>query len=91
VALYTKKRLAALRMAWHRAQSGPTCPLPGPAQSVALPKSILNLLSRKNPSLKEQTLTQAARNNLPTLKKTASYYLVHIMVAALVAYAVTDS
>jgi uncharacterized membrane protein len=30
-----------------------------------------------------------ARANLPTLKKTASYYLVHIMVAAAVAYAVT--
>lgn len=30
-----------------------------------------------------------ARANLPTLKKTASYYLVHITVAAAVAYAVT--
>jgi len=30
-----------------------------------------------------------ARANLPTLKKTASYYLVHITVAAGVAYAVT--
>ncbi len=30
-----------------------------------------------------------ARANLPTLKKTASYYLVHIMVAAAVAYVVT--
>ncbi len=30
-----------------------------------------------------------ARANLPTLKKTASYYLVHITVAASVAYAVT--
>jgi len=30
-----------------------------------------------------------ARANLATLKKTASYYLVHISVAALVAYAVT--
>lgn len=30
-----------------------------------------------------------ARTNLPTLKKTASYYLVHITVAAAVAYAVT--
>lgn len=34
-------------------------------------------------------MTQFARANLPTLKKTASYYLVHITVAALVAYAVT--
>lgn len=30
-----------------------------------------------------------ARANLPTLKKTASYYLVHITVAAGVAYTVT--
>jgi len=30
-----------------------------------------------------------ARANLPTLKKTASYYLLHITVAAGVAYAVT--
>jgi len=30
-----------------------------------------------------------ARANLPTLKKTASYYLLHITVAAAVAYAVT--
>lgn len=30
-----------------------------------------------------------ARTNLPTLKKTASYYLLHITVAAGVAYAVT--
>jgi len=30
-----------------------------------------------------------ARANLPTLKKTASYYLVHITVAAGVAYGVT--
>lgn len=34
-------------------------------------------------------MTQFARANLPTLKKTASYYVVHITVAALVAYAVT--
>ncbi len=32
-----------------------------------------------------------ARTNLPTLKKTASYYLVHIVVAAAVAYAVTGN
>lgn len=32
-----------------------------------------------------------ARANLPTLKKTASYYLVHIVVAAAVAYAVTGN
>lgn len=30
-----------------------------------------------------------ARANLPTLKKTASYYLLHITVAAAVAYGVT--
>lgn len=34
-------------------------------------------------------MAKFARANLPTLKKTASYYLVHITVAALVAYAVT--
>ena len=34
-------------------------------------------------------MTKFARANLPTLKKTASYYLVHIAVAAMVAYAVT--
>jgi uncharacterized membrane protein len=32
-----------------------------------------------------------ARANLTTLKKTASYYLVHITVAAAVAYAVTGN
>lgn len=32
-----------------------------------------------------------ARANLPTLKKTASYYLLHVTVAALVAYAVTGN
>ena len=36
-------------------------------------------------------MTQFARANLPTLKKTASYYVVHILVAALVAYAVTGN
>jgi uncharacterized membrane protein len=36
-------------------------------------------------------MTQFARNNLPTLKKTASYYMVHITVAGLVAYAVTGN
>jgi uncharacterized membrane protein len=34
-------------------------------------------------------MTKFARANLPTLKKTASYYVLHIAVAALVAYAVT--
>lgn len=29
--------------------------------------------------------------NLPTLKKTASYYVMHIIVAAMVAYAVTGN
>ena len=33
----------------------------------------------------------AARHNMPTLAKTASYYLIHICVAALVAYAVTGN
>jgi uncharacterized membrane protein len=34
-------------------------------------------------------MTKFARKNLPTLKKTGTYYLLHITVAALVAYAVT--
>lgn len=33
----------------------------------------------------------AARDNLPTLAKTGSYYLIHICVAATVAYAVTGN
>ncbi|MBS0508542.1 MAG: DUF2061 domain-containing protein [Proteobacteria bacterium] len=33
----------------------------------------------------------AARNNLPTLAKTGSYYVIHICVAAMVAYAVTGN
>ena len=36
-------------------------------------------------------MTRLVRANLPTLRKTASYYLVHVTVAALVAYAVTGS
>lgn len=36
-------------------------------------------------------MTKFARANLPTLKKTASYYVVHIAVAAMVAYAVTGN
>lgn len=36
-------------------------------------------------------MTRLVRANLPTLKKTASYYLVHITVAAAVAYAVTGN
>jgi uncharacterized membrane protein len=36
-------------------------------------------------------MTRFVRQNLPTLKKTASYYLVHISVAAMVAYAVTGN
>ena len=36
-------------------------------------------------------MAQIARANLPTLKKTASYYVVHVVVASLVAYAVTGS
>ena len=35
------------------------------------------------------TMANFARANLATLKKTASYYVVHITVAAFVAYAVT--
>ncbi|MFN4359675.1 MAG: DUF2061 domain-containing protein [Hylemonella sp.] len=34
-------------------------------------------------------MVKFAHANLPTLKKTASYYVLHIVVAALVAYAVT--
>ena len=33
----------------------------------------------------------AARHNLPTLMKTGSYYVIHVCVAALVAYAVTGN
>ena len=33
----------------------------------------------------------AARRNLPTLAKTGSYYVIHICVAAMVAYAVTGN
>lgn len=36
-------------------------------------------------------MTRIARANLPTLKKTASYYVVHVVVASLVAYAVTGN
>lgn len=36
-------------------------------------------------------MTELVRTNLPTLKKTASYYVVHVTVAALVAYAVTGN
>jgi uncharacterized membrane protein len=36
-------------------------------------------------------MAQIVRNNLPTLKKTASYYVMHITVAAAVAYAVTGN
>jgi uncharacterized membrane protein len=34
-------------------------------------------------------MTRFVRQNLPTLQKTASYYVLHISVAAMVAYAVT--
>ena len=34
-------------------------------------------------------MTRYVKSNLPTLAKTFSYYLVHISVAAMVAYAVT--
>lgn len=36
-------------------------------------------------------MAKLARDNLPTLKKTATYYLLHVTVAALVAYAVTGN
>ena len=36
-------------------------------------------------------IRHATRQNLPTLMKTGSYYLIHICVAALVAYAVTGN
>lgn len=36
-------------------------------------------------------MTDLVRTNLSTLKKTASYYVVHVTVAALVAYAVTGN
>ena len=36
-------------------------------------------------------MSKLVRANLSTLKKTASYYVVHVTVAALVAYAVTGN
>jgi uncharacterized membrane protein len=39
----------------------------------------------------EQFMAQLIRSNLPTLRKTASYYVVHVTVAALVTYTVTGS
>ena len=36
-------------------------------------------------------MAKFARANLPTLKKTATYYVMHITVAAAVGYAVTGS
>lgn len=36
-------------------------------------------------------MARLARENLPTLKKTATYYMLHVTVAALVAYAVTGN
>lgn len=36
-------------------------------------------------------MVQLARAHLPTLKKTGSYYVVHVIVASLVAYAVTGN
>lgn len=38
-----------------------------------------------------QRIRTATRHNLPTLMKTGSYYLIHICVAAMVAYAVTGN
>lgn len=36
-------------------------------------------------------MANIAKAHLPTLKKTASYYVMHILVASLVAYAVTGN
>lgn len=36
-------------------------------------------------------MANIALANLPTLKKTASYYVLHILVASLVAYAITGN
>ena len=36
-------------------------------------------------------MARLIRSNLPTLRKTASYYVLHVTVAALVAYAVTGN
>ena len=36
-------------------------------------------------------MTRFVHKHLPTLKKTATYYVVHVTVAALVAYAVTGN
>ena len=36
-------------------------------------------------------MAQFARTNLRTLKKTASYYVLHVAIASLVAYAVTGN
>lgn len=36
-------------------------------------------------------MTQLVRSNLPALQKTATYYVVHVTVAALVAYVVTGN
>ena len=36
-------------------------------------------------------LRHIAHDNLPTLMKTATYYVIHVCVAALVAYAVTGN
>ncbi|HOF51530.1 MAG TPA: DUF2061 domain-containing protein [Rhodoferax sp.] len=36
-------------------------------------------------------MARFARDNMPTLKKTGSYYVMHILVAAVVAYAVTGN
>jgi len=44
---------------------------------------------RPRAAVRETTMTRFVRQNLPTSKKTASYYLVHISVAAMVASAVT--
>ncbi len=43
------------------------------------------------PRPETKTLAKLARDNLPTLKKTATYYVLHVMVAALVAFAVTGN
>lgn len=44
---------------------------------------------KKEPAM--SSLRRSLQNNRQTLKKTGSYYLIHITVAAMVAYAVTGN
>ena len=47
------------------------------------------MYSKKEPAMSR--FRRSLHNNRQTLKKTGSYYLIHITVAALVAYAVTGN